>query len=68
MTDKPQINEEMLKLELRILVLEKTIQGIVKEHPMIHFPDKSDFAGLKAEAHYEMQKKYPDQKIPSPFG
>ncbi|HKK89244.1 MAG TPA: hypothetical protein VJ917_10360 [Saprospiraceae bacterium] len=68
MDDLKQVERKMLEMELRVLVLEKALHGIVKEHPMMHYPNASDLAGIKAEAHYELQKKYPDKKIPSPFG
>ena len=68
MNDQKQAEKRIFDMELRVLVLEKALHGIVREHPMIHYPNASDFAGIKAETHYELQKKYPDKKIPSPFG
>ena len=67
MNNEAQIKQQMLKMELRIIVLEKMVTAVVKETPLVQSPGASDQATFKAEAIYSLQKKYPGEEIPKSF-
>lgn len=48
---------------MRILVLEKMLQEVVKKNPLVHYPDSDDVARIKIEALQIIRAKYPDEKV-----
>lgn len=53
-------------MELRIRILERIVQEIVENNPLVNYPDKSDIARIKMESYQEMKKEYPQDKIEYP--
>ena len=63
---KYQKMSQLLKLEMRVKILEKAFENLLKNNSLISHPDQSDMGTIKMEIFQEMKKKYPNEKIEYP--
>ncbi len=51
---------------MRVKILEKAFENLLKNNTLISYPDHSDMGMIKMEVFQEMKKKYPNEKIEYP--
>lgn len=57
---------QVIELEMRIEILERMIETLLKNNHILNSPEPSDIGRIKMEVFQEMKNKYPNEKIEYP--
>jgi hypothetical protein len=51
---------------MRVHILERMFENLLKNNTLISYPDQSDMGMIKMEVFQEIKNKYPNEKIEYP--
>ena len=58
-----RVGESIVKLERRLIILERTIDFIAKNNNSVKFPTEKELKEIEEEANVELKKQHPDMDI-----